>query len=876
MTTDSPRSSTSTSSSSSSSATTVHKDGDGSKPPKMTTGEKNNISNTSSSKVRFPSSFYYWFQIMLRSIMIDLPLAAMFLLWISTVLLLHLHDEYFDKQLQLMKFIEAGRDYRDTTYFHRVCTEQDITTTDVKDLIIPKSFSTQQCADHMLLHGASLYPNLLTQETASTLRQFIDEQNSVQQGWFVINNENRYSWGIDINMHPALHTFWKELASNQQLVEALEKIVGPDPAVIEFTAITSSYGAEDQFDHSDVVSPGSAAKFGRSFVPSYSLFIPLQNVTYDMGATHVCPGTHLCSAGGPTVCPKNHNNVALSGGKGRGDPNDGIWEVGAGALVNQQTTHKGMGYSLEGGPDRVVIIATFAPRPRFSQTGLETRMIGQGGSYSILWSQNGHTFSDFVHASTRMTEPQKTLRSLGLIKGNGWNWPTVSSMRISNEDNGFDGGPLGEFVDDGGFWFLPESWQQLDYRPFAASHDLLHWHAMVLGTIIKTSNELARINWTVLVGHIGLLLVFDLIYTFVISRRGRDQQNKKPAGSFVMRGLLRIGITHGTIVALAWLVMHSVRSTNWARNIRAGRAFHLPYQESNGQPCKSTIPTRTDILMDYHYSSSYLASYANVIDENHPGNRYWKEIARNYGPAYSKFIPAIQLDLCQSVVDSSRSDRRFLRQDFERFWGNVDDNNELLSFCHREMFFESSPTMRAVLKTIDQLQVETQYGQLRDTSLHRIVIPGLLDSFEGMILPPIIQKATTDESTWNTWKVPHSFLHDLPDVSGSLSYSRKYSLPPILPPTEPFRGAWFQEGDDVEVKYQCRFNGALHLTSDTFFFTTMSTPKSPTHYFVLHLFLFTSHFYFRQQNGTEQQFQRPSQIQESMKSAIQMEKKTPT
>lgn len=94
-----------------------------------------------------------------------------------------------------------------------------------------------------------------------------------------------------------------------------------------------------------------------------------------------------------------------------------------------------MGHFKKGGLDRVVIIATFAPRPH-THRGLETRMIGQGGSYSLKWSLWGHTFSDFVHAEERMTEPQKTMRSLGLIKGGGWNMISVTSMRISNEDTG--------------------------------------------------------------------------------------------------------------------------------------------------------------------------------------------------------------------------------------------------------------------------------------------------------------------------------------------------------------------------------------------------------------------------------------------------------
>jgi hypothetical protein len=223
------------------------------------------------------------------------------------------------------------------------------------------------------------------------------------------------------------------LASNKLLVEALEKIIGPDPAVIEFTAITSAYGAKDQQDHQDVVSPASGAKYARTFVQSYSLFITLQDTTYEMGATQACPGSHLCSQGCDETCPEH--DISMSGSDG------GVWKQGWGALMNQQTTHKGMGHTDPDAMNRVVIIATFAPRPQLQK--LETRMIGQGGSYSLMWNQWGHTLRDFAsepHATWKlwktMKEPWITMRSFGLLKAKGWNSISVTSMRIANEDTG--------------------------------------------------------------------------------------------------------------------------------------------------------------------------------------------------------------------------------------------------------------------------------------------------------------------------------------------------------------------------------------------------------------------------------------------------------
>jgi hypothetical protein len=67
----------------------------------------------------------------------------------------------------------------------------------------------------------------------------------------------------------------------------------------------------------------------------------------------------------------------MSGPKEEG----GVWKMGWGALVNQQTFHRGMGFTQEGALDRVVLIATFAPRPNY-RFGLETRMIGK---HCLAW-----------------------------------------------------------------------------------------------------------------------------------------------------------------------------------------------------------------------------------------------------------------------------------------------------------------------------------------------------------------------------------------------------------------------------------------------------------------------------------------------------------
>ena len=55
--------------------------------------------------------------------------------------------------------------------------------------------------------------------------------------------------------------------------------------------------------HDDVIADASSLQYARSFTPSYSIFIVLQNTTKEIGATGVCPGSHVCAVN-PDFCPE--------------------------------------------------------------------------------------------------------------------------------------------------------------------------------------------------------------------------------------------------------------------------------------------------------------------------------------------------------------------------------------------------------------------------------------------------------------------------------------------------------------------------------------------------------------------------------------------
>ena len=192
-------------------------------------------------------------------------------------------DDYLLPQLKLVLWNEE-RAEQEITYFRRKCQVSDVSTQRAQDLYIDTQHDTIASAvEKMNIHGASIYPNLLSPATAQQVRDFILAENLKNQDLiYVIENKNRWSFGIQVDDHPSIAIALNEILSHKFLVNTLEALVGENPAVIEFTGITSAYGAEEQAMHQAGIPDGSGAQFARNFVPSYSLFIPLQNTTRDM------------------------------------------------------------------------------------------------------------------------------------------------------------------------------------------------------------------------------------------------------------------------------------------------------------------------------------------------------------------------------------------------------------------------------------------------------------------------------------------------------------------------------------------------------------------------------------------------------------------
>lgn len=175
-----------------------------------------------------------------RTILLDLPLLVIVAIYCGILWLDHVHDYYLFPQIQASIFNDARRE-QEITYYTRSCDERDISTNNSADLFLPADATAQDAYMHQLKHGFTIFRSALSPETAKNLRDYVVSKNynlTEEESIFVIEGDNRYSFGLGTE-EPSVAAAVMELTNSKQLKESIAKIMGPDPALIEMTAITA-------------------------------------------------------------------------------------------------------------------------------------------------------------------------------------------------------------------------------------------------------------------------------------------------------------------------------------------------------------------------------------------------------------------------------------------------------------------------------------------------------------------------------------------------------------------------------------------------------------------------------------------------------------
>lgn len=729
---------------------------------------------------------------MIRLILLDVPLMIIIFLYASLRWIGHVHENYLYPQIQAAVFDE-DRSYYDITYYKRTCDSEDITATNGADLFLPADATPDDAYQHQLKHGSTVFKSALSPETAANLRNFVDDRNrklKEEEKIFVISGDNRYSFGFGTE-EPSVVAALKELTNSPILRPALEKVLGPDPALIEMTAITSSYGAAAQYWHDDIISDASTINFVRSFGPAYSLFIQLQNTTSRMGATGVCPGTHYCSQGDFAELCEKHGFQLVN--------EHGYWGIGDALLMNQNSFHRGAAHTDPDALDRIMFILTFTPKP---QERAETRMLSQGITFSLRWDMWGHTLNDLAKADTAMSKPWATLRALGLYKTPGASWGidyiSGSIVRMANSDVGFRQQDLKKWIGWGGFKFLP-SWLQgtVDFETDDS------WYQFLTRTYSLCMEHVQKISVGALIVYISFFAVLSL---YPGSPHGRS--------AIIFGVLLRVTLICSiAFFAFNWAKIY-VDNSNWAADIRGQRRFAstTPYDrhafllerfDVNSSP--STLPTRYDVLVETRYGSEHLAMYNDFIG-GHPGNRLFNDLLQKYSRTYNQYPAKFQNALAEYIVGIVEMEHgRFLMQNPDGHWLWMTIHDSKL-YTKKELTKAAYPLLKVLLWQLRFMKSNGKYGIFRDSAMERFHSSHYLKTLENKLMNNLINMEAASGATI----VATSSVSHLPENPST------FKLQPIMKSQarhirrtatldfdsvdgQPYDDAWLAAGDEVEA-----------------------------------------------------------------------------
>jgi hypothetical protein len=223
----------------------------------------------------------------IRILCMDLPLAILLGCLAFSHGVQFFYDVYYEPYMKSVEY-DATRDRSEYTYYHRVCTEKDFSAKSLGEMLIHPNATDG--TELVIRHGNVMIPRVVSPEHANEMRKVVLERNAkisetdVDYIW-LISGENRWSYKLDIDSHPSIEKVMHDIAGNKQLTKTLEDILGPDPALVELTAITSAYGAGDQHFHKDNTMEMTFQHMARTWNDMYSVFVPLQDTTAQMGAT---------------------------------------------------------------------------------------------------------------------------------------------------------------------------------------------------------------------------------------------------------------------------------------------------------------------------------------------------------------------------------------------------------------------------------------------------------------------------------------------------------------------------------------------------------------------------------------------------------------
>ena len=678
-------------------------------------------------------------------IFLDLPIVVLLLVYFCLNAALRIHDLYLVPQIETLKWT-SDRARKEQTYYSRYCDEDDFSAFEPGPLFLDKETSTAQDAhDTFLEHGYVFFPEVLSRATASRMRDFALWKNKKTNPDPNGGNNGLHSayrrWLIDLGTSddPIVAEVLQEVATNPLFHESIEKILGPNPALVEMDVITSAAGADYQALHSDGIGRMSPLSAARSFSPTHVFLMQLQDTPVEMGPTQVCPGTHYCMEGPFWAdCGKSHIFSVVN--------ETGYWPIGGAVLMNTNSVHRGGAYEKvedveEQPPHRVMLVLTFAPHP---EPRAESRMLTHGLSYSLPWYMLGHTLHDMVHAQSIMQRPWTYLRALGIFKR--WDSPvwgvdyvTLCMRRFANEYVFDNAESLRKYLDeDDSAWifkFLHGGYPQSET-----------WHEFMLDSVRLAKDLACRCI-------VAVVCVYLVVLATMVGSIPTGGNDSARALSRMAQAALRLGLVYLCCFKLFDSVNNKIDCSSWATDIVKGRRNFAFYQPDKGNPLEkgpTTMPSKFDVLIETRFGSEYLAMYNDFVSF-HPANKEWRRLVADQAHAFSTFIgyggglsASFRRAIAQNIVGELQMERqsRFLYQNHGTGAWHVMSKENAVAQTILELSKASSPLLASLLQSMRFLDSDCRHGFRRSTSLCQNYARPLLASLQTKLL----SNASTDDS----------------------------------------------------------------------------------------------------------------------------------
>ena len=552
----------------------------------------------------------------------------------------------------------------------------------------------------------------------------------------------------------------------------------------------------------------------QSFGPVYSVFIQLQNTTKAMGATSICPGSHYCTQGPIGAFCEKANMQAVN-------PTSG-YSGGDALIMNMNSFHRGSAHVDPTAPDRIMLILSFTPKP---SRRAERRQLSSGFTYQLRWDMWGHTLNDMATAHTSMRQPWATLRSLGLYKPRNADWGIdyimQSTQRITHHDNGFGRNNLDEFIEEGGFPFIPSFLE-------ATISDDESWYQYLKTTLnncIKFTEKAAKIA---LIAYAVLALLLWIL--------------SKPEQKLLRRLTGRLVLILGFVGVFIFVSKLLVDQSDWAKDVNSKQKFTttVPYDQMLMDQNQSnvlsfpqarnrtTLPNRYDVLIETRFGSWDLGPYNYFLD-GHPGNVMFRKLIDTYKSTYNHYTPmyqeAIARYIRESVEVSNEKNGRFLSQFPTGMWGRI-NAHEAESYVAAQLWLSSHPAIKTSIELIRYGVKGVRYGIYRDAALARYHIPNLMKDVQNEILRSANFRSTSEKS--NRVRLSTSLPIGTFKVRRQLIPKGRYleriqrnglGNVPKLKLVEPSLDAWIEQGEIVEVFIQGFWYGSevLRVTADGYY-----------------------------------------------------------